>query len=63
MLAPNGTPHLFDLVQDVEEKHDLAAAETARVENLTAKWKAWNAQMPATALKGKGRGNAKAKLE
>ena len=54
VLAPDGTPALFDLAQDQEEKHDLSAAEGARVRDLTAKWQAWHAQMPAPAGKRRG---------
>ena len=46
VLEPNGTPHLFDLVKDVEEKNDLALTLPKRVKELTAKWQVWNAQMP-----------------
>lgn len=38
---------LFNLASDLEEKHDLAATEPDRVKELTQKWQAWNAQMPA----------------
>lgn len=47
VLAPDGTPALFDLVRDFEEKRDLASTEPDRVKELTAKWKSWRAQMPA----------------
>jgi hypothetical protein len=61
VLEPDGTPHLFDLAKDVEEKHDLASALPERVKDLTAKWQDWNAQMPdgkkagASAKKRSGR--------
>jgi arylsulfatase A-like enzyme len=47
MLAPDGTPSLFDLSRDLEEKHDLAAAEPGRVSALRKKWEAWHIPMPA----------------
>ena len=37
---------LFDLSSDVEEKHDLADSQPELVKELSAKWEAWNAQMP-----------------
>jgi arylsulfatase A-like enzyme len=56
LLAPDGTPALFDLSRDVGEKQNLAAAEPARVQALTARWQAWHAQMPPPAP---GAGKAK----
>jgi len=47
VLAADGTPQLFDLTKDLEEKHDLASTEPARVRELTLRWKAWHAPMPA----------------
>jgi len=58
VLEPNGTPHLFDLVKDVEEKHDLATTQPDRVKDLRAKWQAWNAQLPFE-KKGAASGNKK----
>lgn len=61
LLAPDGTPALFDLSRDVGEQQDLAAAEPARVQALTARWRAWHAPMPppvpgaGKAKKGPGR--------
>ncbi len=49
VLSPNGTPALFDLASDFEEKRDLAARDPDRVKELTAQWKAWRATMPAPA--------------
>lgn len=48
VLEPDGTPHLFNFKADEQERHDLAKIETARVEELLGKWKAWHAQMPAS---------------
>ncbi len=64
VLSPNGTPALFDLASDREEKRDLAAMEPGRVSELTAKWKSWHAQMPApTQPAGKNKKTAGAKSE
>ncbi len=64
VVEPNGTPHLFNLAKDLEEKHDLAPTETGRVKELTAKWQAWNAQMPPRReLPGKGNGVKGEKVE
>ena len=52
LVLPKGkgrAAQLYDVSKDVEEKHDLAAEEPARVQELTAKWQAWNAQMPPAA--------------
>ena len=46
VLEPNGTAQLFDLANDLEEKHDIAALQPERAKQLKEKWKAWNAQMP-----------------
>lgn len=46
ILSNGGNPQLFDLSTDVGEKNDLAAREPALVQELTAKWKKWQAQMP-----------------
>lgn len=46
VLEPDGTPHLFDVVKDMEEKNDFALSLPERVKDLTAKWQDWNAQMP-----------------
>ena len=55
LVPPNGgASQLFDVSKVVEEKRDLAAGESARVKELTAKWQAWNAQMPLPAKGGKG---------
>ena len=53
VLAANGTPQLFDLSSDLEEKHNLAAAHAGRVAELTQKWQAWHAQMPPNPPKSK----------
>lgn len=49
LLAPNGTPSLFDLAQDLGEKHDLAGFNAPLVQELKEKWQAWHAQMPRPA--------------
>ncbi len=47
LLLFNGeNPQLFNLSTDVEEKNDLAASEPALVQELTANWEKWQAQMP-----------------
>jgi arylsulfatase A-like enzyme len=51
VLTRNGAPQLFDLSKDVSEKHDLAPIESERVKEMTKKWQAWQAQMPAKAPK------------
>jgi arylsulfatase A-like enzyme len=58
VLEPDGTPHLFDLINDVSEKHDLASAQPERVKDLIAKWQAWSAQLP---VEKKGRASGKKK--
>ncbi|MEI6820270.1 MAG: sulfatase, partial [Verrucomicrobiota bacterium] len=55
VLAPNGKAQLFDLANDLEEKHDLSATEANRVKELTDKWNAWHAQMPPVPPKGKAK--------
>jgi arylsulfatase A-like enzyme len=40
-------PELFDLAADVSERHDLAAAQPERVQELKALWDAWNAEQSA----------------
>ncbi len=45
LVMTGPTSQLFDLSKDIEEKNDLAATEAVRVEELTEKWKVWNAQM------------------
>ena len=47
VVPAGGAPQLFDLSQDLEETHDLAATEPRRVKELKAKWESWFAQMPA----------------
>ena len=47
VLSPNGTPALFDLASDFEEKRDHAAMDPNRFKELTAKWRSWRATMPA----------------
>lgn len=47
-LARNGTPSLFDLDHDLEERHDIAGTQSDLVAELTDKWRAWNAQMPVS---------------
>ncbi len=37
-----GLPRLYNLVQDVSEKNDLAAARPEKVRTLQAEWDAWN---------------------
>ena len=54
LLAPDGTPSLFDLSRDLSEKNDLAAAEPARVQALTENWRAWHAQMPPPSIPAAG---------
>jgi arylsulfatase A-like enzyme len=39
-------PKLFRLSDDIAETHDLAAAEPAKVAELEASWRAWNAELP-----------------
>jgi arylsulfatase A-like enzyme len=58
VMEPHSAPLLFDLVNDKEEKNDLASAQPERVKDLTAKWQAWNAQMPG---EQKGRASGKKK--
>ena len=53
VLHPNAPPQLFDLSKDLAEKSDLAATQSDKVKELTEKWQAWNAQMPAAAPKEK----------
>jgi arylsulfatase A-like enzyme len=55
VLAPNGKAQLFDLANDLEEKHDLSATEANRVKELTDKWNVWHAQMPPVPPKGKAK--------
>jgi arylsulfatase A-like enzyme len=38
------TSRLFNLANDIGEEHDLAAKEPEKVNDLTANWKAWNAE-------------------
>jgi len=40
-LGRNGPWELYNLKADRTEQHDLAATETARAEQLAAKWQAW----------------------
>lgn len=64
MLSPTGVPSLYDLAHDVEEKHDLAPLHPDRVAELTTKWKAWFAGMPApTRPAAKGQKTPGAKSE
>jgi arylsulfatase A-like enzyme len=46
LLTDGASPELYNLSLDVSEKNNLAFANTALVSKLTAKWKAWHAQMP-----------------
>ncbi len=46
VLKDGANPELYNLSDDPAEKNNLASAETARVGELTKKWKAWHAQMP-----------------
>ncbi len=59
VLPKTGAAQLFDLSKDVEEKHDLAADESSRIQDLKAKWQAWHAQMPPSS-KGKAKSGGKA---
>ena len=38
------TPRLFNLAKDIGEEHDLSAKEPEKLKELTANWKAWNAE-------------------
>ncbi len=58
VLEPGGEPHLFDLNNDLAEKHNLAANEQKLVSELTEKWKTWNEPMPPPV-----RGKPEAKAE
>ncbi|HWL08491.1 MAG TPA: sulfatase-like hydrolase/transferase [Planctomicrobium sp.] len=40
----SGQPELYDLVQDKEEQHDLAAQQPEKVKELQAVYAAWNAE-------------------
>jgi len=51
----HAAPQLYDLSNDVEEKHDLASAELDRVKVLAEKWRVWHGQMPSAPAKDKGR--------
>ena len=53
VMDRDDVPQLFDLTKDIEEKHDLASTETNLVQELTEKWKIWNAQMPVKVAKAK----------
>ncbi len=46
VLTDGSNPELYNLSVDLAEKNNLASVETARVGELTGKWKAWQAQMP-----------------
>jgi arylsulfatase A-like enzyme len=46
VMDSNGGSYLFDLSKDLGEKNDLGTIHPARVQELTAKLKAWSAQMP-----------------
>jgi arylsulfatase A-like enzyme len=43
---PDHKPELFDLVTDRNESRDLAAAQPAKVAELTALWQQWNQALP-----------------
>jgi arylsulfatase A-like enzyme len=40
-------PMLFNLADDIGERHDLAAAQPGRVRDLQAAWDKWNAELAA----------------
>lgn len=62
VLTDGANPELYNLANDVAEKNNLASVETARVGELTAKWKAWQAQMPIPDKQpDKQKANSKAK--
>lgn len=46
VLTNGAKQELYNLSDDIGEKHDLASVETALVGELSQKWKAWHAQMP-----------------
>lgn len=46
ILTDGANQELYNLSNDIGEKNNLASLETARVSELTRKWKAWQAQMP-----------------
>ncbi len=46
VLTDGANPELYNLSNDVAEKNNLAAVETARIGELTGKWKTWQAKMP-----------------
>ncbi|HWA99673.1 MAG TPA: hypothetical protein VG713_14320 [Pirellulales bacterium] len=56
-MSDGANQQLFNLAEDLSEKEDLAATETDRVKELTAKWQAWQAQMPPIQTKMNGRKN------
>lgn len=45
-----GGQHLFDVEADVSETKDLAAIEPARLQELAARWEAWNLKVRAEAV-------------
>lgn len=49
MLAPEWTPQLYRLSQDVAEAHDLAGERPEVVRELHAAWSDWNAFLPPPA--------------
>lgn len=46
VLPKNQPAQLYDLSHDLEEKHNLAAENPAKLEELAEQWKAWHAAMP-----------------
>ena len=58
--ADNRAPELFDLATDIGEKHDLAAAQPAKVGELQSMWNAWNTEQ-ASPQKAKAKAAKKAR--
>lgn len=64
ILKDGADPELFDLSRDLEEENNLAATEIDRVKALTANWKTWDMQMPASNERSaKGKGKRRANVE
>ncbi len=53
VLSPDGRSELFDLENDMEEKHNLASVDPVRVKSLEKSWEAWKEQMPKPVKKTK----------
>jgi arylsulfatase A-like enzyme len=43
----NNQPRLINLAEDIGEANDLSSAQPQKLAELTAKWKAWNAEQMA----------------